>query len=421
MRGEFYDLSLQDIVKTLLGKGVAVPDGLDFTMSEATLLLSKQGDDYRFMAMANVEGFGYLGLEVRKDGAKGWGVAAGLSIQDVKLSKLPGLSSLAALEKVVQLQELNLFVASHDGATLEFPNPESFSQDLINQTVPAPPAGEALIAGLNFSAKWVLDTSKKELKLLKTILGLNPEMEVVIQVSKNPTENTRLFFRFDTAFNNGKDPFTGQLGFALVNKSPSLFLAGTYQTTIQGKPVTFDAAMSLVKGGIFFSGSMVGTLKFGSVQVSNLALALGFNWAAIPTLGFAASLNISGWQSSLAILFDSTDPSKSLLAGAISDVSLADIANGLAGGDVPKEIEDVLDEFEIIGRHTQAFAHSRYAIGAQIVGIRGRFEGLLLGLIVALVQDAGCRFCPTLDGQPAIFHRIQQHLASIQQVLQHIF
>ena len=49
------------------------------------------------------------------------------------------------------------------------------------------------------------------------------------------------------------------------------------------------------------------------------------------------------------MLFDSTDPSKSLLAGAISDVSLADIANGLAEGDIPKEIEDVLDDIEITG------------------------------------------------------------------------
>ena len=174
-------------------------------------------------------------------------------------------------------------------------------------------------------------------------------MEVTIQVSRVPSENSRLYLRFDTAFNKGRDPFSVQLGFALVQGSPSLFLAGQYTTRIQKQPVMFDVAMSLVKGGIYFSGSMQGTVSFDQVQLSNLALVLGFNWGGIPTLGLAASLNISGWQSSIAVLFDSTDPSKSLLAGAISDLSLADLANGLAKGDLPQDIEDVLDDIEITG------------------------------------------------------------------------
>ena len=350
IRGEFQDLSMQEIIRTLLGKKADLPDGLDFTFSTATILLTKTDDDYLFQVAANIEGFGFIGFELRKTAANGWGIVAGMALQDVKLSGIPGLKSLAALEKVVDLQELSLFLATYDGATLQFPNMAKFGNPtLISQNVPVTPGTGGLIAGVNFSAKWVLDTSKKELKLLKTILGLNPTMDVTVQVSRVPSENTRLYFRIDTAFNNGKDPFSGQLGFALVQGTPSLFLAAKYQTTIQGQPVAFDTAMSIVKGGIFFSGSMLGTLKFGSVQVSNLALAMGFNWAAIPTLGFAASLNIAGWQSSLAILFDSTDPSKSLLAGAISDVSLADIANGLAEGDIPKDIEDILESFAITG------------------------------------------------------------------------
>ncbi|MEL6534524.1 MAG: hypothetical protein AAFQ98_03890 [Bacteroidota bacterium] len=350
IKGEFQNLSMQEIIKTLLGKKATLPDGLDFTFSTANLLLSKSGEDYLFQVAANIENFGFLGFELRKTAANGWGVVAGMSLQSPKLSALPGLGSLSALEKVVDLQELSLFIATYDGATLQFPALAKFGNPtLVGHNVPVTPGTGGLIAGVNFNARWQLDTSKKELKLLKTILGLNPTMDVTIQVSRVPSENSRLYFRFDTAFNNGKDPFSGQLGFALVNGTPSLFLAGRYETTIQGKPVIFDAAMSIVKGGIFFSGSMVGTLKFGSVQVSNLALVLGFNWAAIPTLGFAASLNIAGWQSSLAILFDSTDPSKSLLAGAISDVDLADIANSLAEGDIPKELEDILESFAITG------------------------------------------------------------------------
>jgi hypothetical protein len=273
-----------------------------------------------------------------------------MALPDVRLSDVPGLKDLAALEKVVDLKELSLFLATYDGAALQFPGLEKFGNPtLVGHHIPVTPGTGGLIAGVNFSASWQLDTSRKDMALLKQILGLNPEMDITVQVSRVPSENSRLYFRFDTAFNNGKDPFSGQLGFALVNGAPSLFLAARYETRIQKQPVAFNVAMSIVKGGIFFSGSMLGTVKFDSVQLSNLALALGFNWGGIPTLGLAASLNISGWQSSIAVLFDSTDPSRSLLAGAISDLSLADIANGLAAGDIPKDIEDVLSGIEITG------------------------------------------------------------------------
>ena len=350
IKGAFQYLTMQEIVEVILGAKVDLPDGLDFTFSTASVLISKDSDNYLFRLAAFIEDLGYFGMEIRRQPSTGWGVVAGMSLPDVQLSDLPGLKDLAALEKVVDLKELSLFIAGYDGAQLQFPGLEKFGNPtLVGHNIPVTPGTGGLIAGVNASATWRLDTSRKEMALLKTILGLNPEMEVAIQVSRAPSENSRLYFRFDTAFNNGRDPFSGQLGFALVNGSPSLFLAAQYSTRIQKQPVMFDVAMSIVKGGIYFSGSMQGTVSFDQVQLSNVALALGFNWSGIPTLGLAASLNISGWQSSIAVLFDSTDPSKSLLAGAISDVSLADIANGLAEGDIPKEIEDVLDDIEITG------------------------------------------------------------------------
>jgi hypothetical protein len=350
LKAEFQQLTMQDIVEAVLGAKADLPAGLDFTLSTANVLISKDGDNYLLQVAAFVEDLGYFGLEIRKQPATGWGMVAGMALPDVQLSDVPGLKDLAALEKVVDLKELSLFLATYDGAALQFPGLEKFGNPtLVGHHIPVTPGTGGLIAGVNFSASWQLDTSRKDMALLKQILGLNPEMDITVQVSRVPSENSRLYFRFDTAFNNGKDPFSGQLGFALVNGAPSLFLAARYETRIQKQPVAFNVAMSIVKGGIFFSGSMLGTVKFDSVQLSNLALALGFNWGGIPTLGLAASLNISGWQSSIAVLFDSTDPSRSLLAGAISDLSLADIANGLATGDIPKDIEDVLSGIEITG------------------------------------------------------------------------
>ncbi|MEL6538003.1 MAG: hypothetical protein AAFQ98_21475 [Bacteroidota bacterium] len=59
--GQFQNLSMQEIISTITGKKANLPEGLDFTFSTATLLISKEEDDYLFQVAANIEGFGFMG------------------------------------------------------------------------------------------------------------------------------------------------------------------------------------------------------------------------------------------------------------------------------------------------------------------------------------------------------------------------
>ena len=100
-----------------------------------------------------IEDLGYFGMEIRRQPSTGWGVVAGMSLPDVQLSDLPGLKDLAALEKVVDLKELSLFIAGYDGAQLQFPGLEKFGNPtLVGHNIPVTPGTGGLIAGVNASA-----------------------------------------------------------------------------------------------------------------------------------------------------------------------------------------------------------------------------------------------------------------------------
>src|SRR5262249_400683 len=97
------------------------------------------------------------------------------------------------------------------------------------------------------------------------------------------------------------------------------------------------------ENGVLISGTMQGTIRFSPVQLSNLVLVIGLDFEGIPSLGIAATLDISNFDSSVAIFFDSVDPAKSMVAGAISNVTLLDIARFLAGQqDIPPGLDTVL-------------------------------------------------------------------------------
>lgn len=348
IKAECDELNFQELVGKLSKQKLALPSGFDMTFYDSSILLKKDPAGMAFQMATRYEDDAYFALEIKKVDGK-WGVAGGFSLVDAQPSKLPGMSFLEPFEKIVDLQDFTVVLATYSDAAFKFPGMAQFANPaLSSHTIPMPAQAGGLVAGLNVYAKWRIDTEKKEMKLLKQILGLDPELGVTLQVGKNPSKDTRLFVSYTTELMS-KYPLQAKFGFAMNNGSPELFLAGMLQMKIQGEMCQFDVAMSLVKGGIFFSGSMKGTLQFGNLQLSNLALAMGFNWGGIPSLGIAGTINLPDFMSSIAVLFDSTDPSKSLLAGAISDLSLGDIAEVLAQTDIPDDIEGILDGIAIKG------------------------------------------------------------------------
>ena len=71
----------------------------------------------------------------------------------------------------------------------------------------------------------------------------------------------------------------------------------------------------------------------------------------LPSLGIAATLDIGHFDSSLAVFFDSAEPQKSLMAGAVSNLTLQDVVKSFLAGDIRSPIDDALSKISIHGTH----------------------------------------------------------------------
>ncbi len=363
IRTQLKEAGLKKILGTLGVNALAVPDSFDLELHNSSLLLQKQSSNYMLQLATELEGFGSLALQVQETNGQ-WGAAFGVDITQGHPIDLPGLKPLKPLFDSLTLNNFLLVVSTFDSPSFLFPELASFNNpSLSSSSIPMPKGAGGVVAGLNIHASWTLDTGDKAQKLIKNILGLDPRFDVTLQVSEIPTENSRLYVKYNTKIAGGH-PLSCQFGFALMQGEPEMYLEGTLETQIAGKPCRFDVAMSLLLNGVFFAGSMEGTVAFEGVQLSNLAIAFGFDWEGIPSVGIAATIDTSDFDSSIALLFDSTDPAKSLMAGAISDLTLYNIvdffvkevekAEGVTKSeDIPQALEGVLSTISLTG--TESF------------------------------------------------------------------
>ncbi len=354
LRSVLYDVSLSQLVSKLVGKKSALPGKFDIDFESASVLVQKKGSDYVFQVGAQVAKVGSFAFEVRKVAASGWGFAAGMSLR-TSISDLPGLGALSGFEKSFKLQRLLLVASSFDAASFQFPDMAQFNTPGIsgkdNISLPAQSGG--LTAGLCVFADWKLDLKNKQHKMLRKFLGLPTSLGVALQVGKNPATQSKLIASFTTKIQG--NPLVCQFGAMMQSGQPALFLNGSLTVKINKKPVLFEVTMLLVSTGMFLSGTMTGTIRFGTVQLSNLAVMTAVSWSGLPSLGIAATINVSTFSSSIALLFDSTNPAKSLFAGAVSDLSLKDVAATLAGArKLPRSTLNVLAKIGIKG--TKAFS-----------------------------------------------------------------
>jgi hypothetical protein len=137
-------------------------------------------------------------------------------------------------------------------------------------------------------------------------------------------------------------------------------LAATLKTTIQDSPVDFGVLIAVATNGIFVSGTMNNQrpLAFGPLQLAGVAVELGISYEGVPSFGFAAELDVAGaFDSSIAVLVDTSNPAKSMIAGALSDLTLRQVVDALAGGSdpLPAPLEDVLGQIGISGTADGAF------------------------------------------------------------------
>jgi hypothetical protein len=348
LRSVLPDVSLMQLVRQLANQPVELPGDFDIHLTDSSVLIQKTGTGLDFQLATTVEGLGTVAFEAKRVGAQ-WGFAAGISATNIRLGALPGLSALSAFDQIVQLSELVVVVSSFDDPGFQFPAIADFAGPAVGRSgsalaVPTPSGG--VIAGLNVHATWTFGTSQQQ-QLLKKMLGLSGSIGITLQVGADPAKNSRLYVGFTTTVAGLM--LSGQFGVKLVGGEISLYLQGTLIAPIQGRNVRFDVVLEFVPNGAFISGSMLGTIDFEGIKLSNLAVAIGIDWEGIPSFGIACTLAIESFQSSLAIFFDSTDPARSLVAGAVSDLSLKDVVETFTGSAIPAELADLIPTVALVG------------------------------------------------------------------------
>lgn len=358
-----FPVSFENIIHDLGGVSWTPPAWLPtFTFPETELFIERSAGGgmttYTFGMYAKPADIGVLALQIVYTGGS-WQVAAGVDLTVSKFSALSsGLGGLAAFDSVFKLDALMLVIGSTAMTAFTFPDASKLSNPVLQtKTVKLPAQAGGLQAGVNFYAQMTFDDTQPDQKLVRQFLGFsaNFTLGITLQVSiPSPTTNTRLFASISGTV--GPVTLTGSFGGLMQSGELGLFLTAAVKTTIQSQPVEFDATMLFVENGAFLSGTMKGgPLKFGPVQLANVALEVGIDFEGVPSFGVAATIDVLTFDSSIAVFFDSSDPAKSMVAGAVSDLNLKDIVDALVGGPqvVPAAIDSVLATIGVEG--TRAF------------------------------------------------------------------
>ncbi|HYH67480.1 MAG TPA: hypothetical protein VD866_22475, partial [Urbifossiella sp.] len=357
-----FQVSFQNIIHDLGGVSWMPPPWLPtLTFPETELFIERSGggsSTYTFGMYCKPSGLGVLALQIVYAGGS-WQFAVGVDITVPKFSTLsPGLGVLAPLDNLFRLDKLMLVIGSTAMTAFTFPDASKLSDPALQtKTVTLPPQAGGLQAGVNLYAEMTFDDTQQDQKLVRQFLGFsaNFTLGITLQVSiPDPMTNTALFASISGTV--GPVTLTGSFGARVQAGDPKLFLTAAVKTTIQSQRVEFDATMVFVANGAFLSGTMKGgPLKFGPVQLANVALEVGIDFEGVPSFGVAATIDVLTFDSSIAVFFDSSDPAKSMAAGAVSDLNLKDIVDALVGGPqvVPAAIDSVLATIGVEG--TRAF------------------------------------------------------------------
>ncbi|AKJ02643.1 hypothetical protein ATI61_11732 [Archangium gephyra] len=350
IRSTFERVNLTKLIDQLCDVKVPMPDGFDLVLDNASVLIQKRGNDGTFQVGASVKDVGLFAFEVSKVPGKGWGFAAGLSLGNGRISQLPGLSALRELENTFKLEKLMVVISSLENAGFTFPDMAQFNRPELGAKLALPAQATGVVPGLMAFAEWKLDSNSREQKLLMSLLGLGGTQSATVVLGANPLKDFRLYVRQQSKIQG--NPFQSRFGVELNNGKPSFFLTGSLAVKIQGQPQNFDVTTAFLPGGALLSATVKGStaINCGPFKLSNLALQVGVNWAGIPSLGVACTIDVKKFQSSLAVFFDSTDPSRSLVAGSISSLTLKDVTDSLLGVvGLKTPLDEVLETIAIKG------------------------------------------------------------------------
>jgi hypothetical protein len=354
IKGSTNGASLKSLAGGFSSAAPPVPSGLDMTLPQCAVVISKQAADFTFDLGGAVQNIGSAVFSVQRSAGK-WGYGLGVDVSVANLSSLAGLELLKPVEAAFPLQNVLLVIGSALDANFAFPDASTFTDPTIPvKVITLPARAGGLQAGLNIYAEVDLGAYAQTKPFIQ-LVGLTGLLDVTVQVPADPAAGASLAASLTGAYKGVQ--ITGALEASFKSDQPSFAFSGDAKTSIQGQPVDFAVVAAFVLNGVFLSGSFAGTITFGPVTLSNLALEIGVDEELVPSLGVAGQIDVGNFESSIAIFFDSAVPSNSMFAGSVSDIDLGVVVNTFAGTlntAIPPNIKAVLSQIALKG--TTAFS-----------------------------------------------------------------
>ncbi|TFF14446.1 hypothetical protein EXW72_04440 [Pseudomonas sp. BCA14] len=362
LRGALPQVTLNGLIGWLCNAEDILPSGLgDLPFTDSTLLITKTEDQFKLSFGTQVANAGSLAFELL-DQQGTWGFALGLDLSLCKLSALPGLSSIQAFLDIFPISgEQVVIISTLKKSDFTFPALDLFQNPQIKSkqiTIPAWSGG--LQKGFYFYAQTQLNQNKTLQNLAKMLsISQDTSLDAGVFIGTDAGTNARLFANISTVINQSV-MLSGALGVQMQAEEVEFYLTATARTTIESQSVRFDVSLAVVENGAFVSGDMVveggkSTIDFSVFKLKALAFELGISFEGEPSIGFAAELDIADIDSSLAVFIDTVQPSQSMVAGAISNLSLAKVFDELTGAvasDLPGFLRDVLTRIAVGGLHS---------------------------------------------------------------------
>lgn len=355
VRGVIEGLQLSHLIRRLVTEAVTIPAGFDLCFDQSYAMVQKSGPSYVVRMGTALEGIGVFALEVRKTGGTQWGIAAGVSLTTGACSLSPALAPLADFERRFGLRKLLLVISSFADTSFTFPDPAAFEAPSVAGGRLTLPGQGGVIAGFNLFGEWTLDSHDKVQMLLQRFLKIEePRLGITLQVGLDPAKDARLYARFSTPIKGLQ--LSGLFGGQISAGCIGLFLEADLSVEIQKQPQLFSVKMDVVENGALFEASPKSqtpvAISYRDVEIfkiGNLALAIGCDWEGVPTVGVTGQIELQGLESALAVFFDSAEPQKSLIAGAVSDLNAKQVVRALAGEVLASPVDELLDQISVTG------------------------------------------------------------------------
>ncbi len=361
------ETSFSKITQTLSNHNLDLPSAFELELKQISVLLEKNQEGFSLALGTQIDHIGSFQIQTLK-APSGWGFACGISLGPEAFDHIAGLKNLSLFNEKMHIDDLLLVISTIDEPHFSFPEKAAFNAPHITDQVSLP-AGKDLVAGFNFYGALRMGKSLQE-QLIKSFLKVPDGLEITLQVGKYPDDPSKLFIQIEDKLNQNTT-MRCKFGGMVVRQEFDFFLSGTFATTLGDATREFDVNMVfLSEVGGYLSGGITGEPLYLSKDVyfSDLELAAFIPFEGDPAFGFAGTLGGVSFSSSIAMFYDPEKPQSPLLLGAVSNLSLKDIAAWLAPGKTPNAIGDALatcsltgtGRFPVPDTYSDDFDHLKY-------------------------------------------------------------